>query len=119
MTLDLNKPLPGHYKRRLVKGGPFVPVHITRQCHCTPFGGPDNLAHEWSDNCDRYPPLMAWVNGEEADPYDIWSWCAKCPISAVEYKKMMLTKDWAETVPNAPEARPREAIDMFTAPPLF
>ena len=64
---NLNKPEPGYFKMRLVRGGPWVPARIRRVCQCTVNGGDEERDHDWQESCDRNPPLSADINGEEAD----------------------------------------------------
>lgn len=59
-----DEPMPGTYKIRMSRNGVFVPVWIGRLCCCTVGGGDENLEHEWSPACDRFPPLIALRNGK-------------------------------------------------------
>ena len=66
-------PQPGFYKRRMVRGGPFVPVEIWLEQEIDPETG--ELAAD-----ER---LVAICNGILRDPLSIWTYCR--PISASEY----------------------------------
>lgn len=68
-----DEPQPGLYKRRMVKGGPFVPVEIWLEQKIDPETG--ELAAD-----ER---LRAICNGERRDPVSIWTYCR--PIAADEY----------------------------------
>ena len=63
---------PGFYQLRLVKNGAYVAARIFRECHCTVNGGADCAAHDWCESCDRFPPLRAEIDGEDAVPL---LWC--------------------------------------------
>lgn len=109
---------PGFFKMRLVKGGPWVPARIHRPCHCTINGGLINAAHAWRDTCDRFPRLVAEIAGEDADLWRVWE--NGRPIPQAEYDHLMRVRSWAETyAPGAPEANPRQAVDLGAMPPLF
>lgn len=72
---------PGFYRRRLVRGGPFVPVAI------------------WHDG-DK---MVALVDGKTADPVDIWTWVCQAPITEQAYHRAMGGGGWADE-PRAPDA---------------
>lgn len=72
---------PGFYRRRLVRGGPFVPVAI------------------WHDG-DK---MVALVDGKPADPVDIWTWVCQAPITEQAYHRAMGGGGWADE-PRAPDA---------------
>ena len=95
--LYVSDPLPGFYRRRLVKGGPWVPARI--------FYSGDGL-------------LLCEVNGISADPLDAWTWLAGHPISEDEFRWRTETMKWASGT-NAPEATPSEPIDLMTTPIPF
>lgn len=64
----------------------------------------------------RSPMLRCWVNGEEMDPYDQWSWVAGSRISEAEYRFLIADAAHAmEFRPTAPRARPREKINLLEA----
>lgn len=56
-------PQPGFYRKRQFKDGPFVPVAIWQGEH----------------------GMVALVAGAAADPFDIWSFCARNPIAETTY----------------------------------
>lgn len=117
----ISKPEPGYYKRRLVRGGPFVPVRIVRFCMCTVGGGGDNARHVWDDRCDRYPPLTAVIDGAlEEDALKHWVYCAGNPITRDEYDHMLSLRKWARSsAPDDPMGSPDKRIDPMKIASLF
>ncbi len=107
MSMRVDLPQPGFYKRRLIKGGPFIGVMVWQSC---PF--------HWQDGemtVDRSRPLLCLVNGEHANAHDQWSWVAGSRVTEAEYRFLMADAAHAsEYRPTAPRARPREKIDMLT-----
>lgn len=110
MMLDVGKPIPGWYRRRLVKGGPWLPVLICWRCpmdeDCQPL--------------DRSPVLLAFVGGAEAEPYDTWTHCAGQPILELDYETMLAQHAWDRTyAPASPGANPRTPVDIRSLPPAW
>lgn len=68
-----DEPQCGFYKRRMVRGGPFVPVEIWLEQQIDPETG-ELVADE---------RLRALVNGENRDPVNVWPYCRA--ISVEEY----------------------------------
>lgn len=95
-------PEPGFYRRRLVKGGPWVPVAI--------WYGPaptDAAGTVLSD-----APLLCVVDGKPADPQSVWLWVADNPIPQSVYKHLVTqAKDR-----QAQGGTARQAINRLTAP---
>jgi hypothetical protein len=95
-------PEPGYYKRRLVKGGPWVTVRFFR----TDTGA-----------------LAVEVDGQTHDPSGApyepgWEWPVCWPSDEAEYRHMERLRTWAlDHAPHHPAARPRERIDLGTMPP--
>ncbi len=109
-TIYMDEPRCGYFRRRLVRGGPWVPVAIWME---QPLDEDGELIG---------PEIMrAAVNGKAADPVDIWSYVAGEPITLEEYRHLVRTAKWAqEHAPGAPEARPSKAIDLLRVePPRF
>lgn len=102
--IDINKPVPGYYKRKLVKGGVFVPVRI-QQVASQPDGSP-----VW----------VCEVDGELVDDvFEQWVWCAPCPISETEYRYMLADSQHCKRyLPNDPKANPRKSVDMTKMEPI-
>ena len=116
----IDRPRIGFYKRRLVKGGVFVPVVIYRPC-------PIEMQGHWSDrepptfqHIDRWPHLAALENGEPVDVTRVWPSCSGRPISLDEYEFMLADRDWcAAYAPDDPKARPYRPVDPLTLTPVF
>ena len=100
----------GWFKRRLVRGGPWVPARIW-------------LVQEIDDAGELIAPelLQAECNGEYADPDDVWSYVAANPITEAEFKFLSATIEWSQTnAPHEPMANPRQAVDWLAVPiPTF
>ena len=97
----IDRPEPGFFQTRLVKGGPLVPARI------------------WVDDTvpDRPAVLLAEVNGRPSDAWRIWPSVAGNNITEAEFHHLSRVVQWAETsVPHAPEANPREPINLATQP---
>jgi hypothetical protein len=102
-------PQCGFFKRRMVRGGIYVPCKIW----IVQDIGPDG---ELLDDVT----MLAEVNGDPADPEDIWSYVAGEPISEAEFKYLTARGEWAvRYAPNDPAANPRERIDALTSPIHF
>jgi hypothetical protein len=116
MSLHISRPEPGFYRMKRVKGGVWVPVRVWRPCRCT-IGG--EAEHEWSDACDRHPPLRALIDGhEDADPLPLWTWLH--PITEAEYWFLVEDHAWARAnAPELPEADPQRPVDLGKMKPLF
>lgn len=109
--MNIADPLPGYYRRKLVKGGVWVPVHI------------------WIEDGDRCPETCALMSdqiirctlaGEAADPFAEWLHCCDQPISRAEHDYLLaVLRHAAEHAPHMPEAQPRRPIDLSTMPPIF
>lgn len=104
----IDQPEPGHYKTRLVKGGPFVPVLI-----------------EWRDaERDEAGDLMAdselvcLVGDKPDDAHRLWPFLTR--IDEAEHRYLLSVGRWAaQHNPRAPEANPRAAINLNALPPIF
>ncbi len=103
-------PQCGWFKRKMVRGGPWVPCRIW-------------LYAEIDDAGELVAPeiLQAEVAGEYADPDDLWSFVAANPITEAEFKFLSATIEWSQTnAPHEPMANPRERIDWCRVPtPTF
>jgi hypothetical protein len=103
-----DEPRAGFFKRKLVKGGVYVPARIWLEQEIGEDG--ELLGAEFK--CE--------VNGEPADPFDQWSYLCGEPISEAEFKYLTARGDWAwRYAPNDPAARPRERIDHLSSPVMF
>jgi hypothetical protein len=115
VNLQIDKPEPGTYRIKRVKGGVWTPVLIWRPCLCTI--GQDE--HEWTPACDRYPPLRALIDGwEDADPLKVWNYCR--PIDRAEYEFLCADHSWARSNdPDSPQANPKQPVNLGKLPPIF
>lgn len=103
-AFDPNQPEPGYYRRRLVRGGPWVAVRIWRGFGRCPHTG-DILERGWQLRCT--------VAGADANPFDQWLWVCREPITEQEFKYLTDIKNYAvEHEPDLPEATPRSAVDF-------
>jgi hypothetical protein len=105
-----NTPQCGWYKRKLVKGGVFVPARIWM------FQDIDAETGELlSDEL-----LQCEVNGTYADPEDAWSWICSNPITEQEFRYLSARIDFAlRNEPDDPFAAPTQPIDLNRSPILF
>lgn len=104
MRVDM--PVPGWYRRRLIKGGPMVGVLIFVPC---PFFFADGEM-----TVERSRPLVCLVNGQHENALDQWTWVAGSRISEAEYRYLMADAAHAmEFRPTAPRANPRKKIDLM------
>jgi len=100
-------PQCGWYKRKLVKGGVFVPARIWMFQEVDPATG-ELLSDEL---------LQCEVNGSFADPEDAWSWICGNPITEAEFKYLTARISYAvRNEPEDPFADARKAIDMNKTP---
>jgi hypothetical protein len=100
------EPQCGFFRRKLVRGGPWVPVVIWTVQVLDAAG---ELAESERLRCS--------VNGLERDPEDEWGWVATGPITEKEFNYLCALGDWAEAhSPNDPAATPRQKIDFMTVP---
>jgi len=65
-------PQPGFYRKRTVRGGPFVPVAI------------------W----DELGQMVALVDGKQADAEAIWSYVCQHPVTEEAYRERVATGKW-------------------------
>jgi hypothetical protein len=104
------EPQCGYYKRRLVRGGPWIP------CRIWLFQDIDEVGELLDDE-----RLQAECNGAWADPDDLWSFVAANPITEAEFKFLSATIEWTQShAPHEPMANPRQAVDWTAVPtPTF
>ena len=113
MRVDI--PEAGYYKRRFVRGGPWVPVRLW-------FGAPRDPIT--GDELERSHRWQAEVRGlavtDEIEVLDTWIGCAGNPITETEYADMLSKIEHAETRDQRlPEFKPDQKIDLNKMPPLF
>lgn len=103
-------PQCGWFKRKLVKGGVFVPAQIWMFQDVCPETG-ELLSDEL---------LQAEVNGAYADPDDAWSWICGNPITEQEFRYLTARIDFATRhEPVDPFAMANKPFDMNQTPILF
>lgn len=108
---------PQHYAIKLVKNGPRVACKVW-------FGAP--LDPITSEPLDRSPRWNALVGGEETDPDRILIFIGDIgyvkgePIKVAEYDHLLTVREWAmKEDPSAPEAAPRQAINLGRMKTIF
>ncbi len=102
-------PVPGFYRVRMVRGGPFVGARIYRPCPVDPSHG---------DHLDRWPALCAEIDGESCSVDRVWLFGE--PITAGEFEYLRARSRFASNHrPDLPEAEPRKPVDLLTAPLPF
>lgn len=95
---------PGWYRRRLVRGGPFVAVAITME---QPVDEDGELCGDET--------LAAWIGGNWRDPHEEWTYCAGQPITEAEFRFMEArARHAAQNVPLSPFAAPRRPVDWLS-----
>lgn len=100
-------PQCGWFKRKLVKGGVFVPARIWMFQDVDPETG-ELLSDEI---------LQCEVNGAYADPSDAWSWICGNPISEAEFNYLSARIDHAmRHEPEDAFAQVRKPIDLNKTP---
>lgn len=106
-----DEPQCGWFKRRLVKGGPFVPARIWLYAETDPVTG-ELMADE---------TLQCEVNGQHADAHEAWLWLCANPITEAEFKYLTAVANYAAWhAPNDPAANPARPVDWLSAPiPTF
>lgn len=111
-------PIPGLYKLRLVKGGPYVAAKITWGPPLDPIDG---------TVLDRAPRWNAFLDGEligepgpcphKSGAFRIWP---AHSIDQAEYDYMIAISKWAKAnAPNDPAANPTKPLDPLTTPIPF
>ncbi len=103
-------PRCGWYKRRLVRGGVFVPARIWMvQDICRETG---ELLSDEVLHCE--------VNGVPADPEDAWAWISGHPVTEQEFRYLAARIDFAiRHEPQDPFAMPSRPVDINRTPIMF
>lgn len=100
------EPQCGFYRRRLVKGGPWVPARVWID---QKLDGDGELTADERMRC--------WVDNAERNPVDEWLYICDQPITEPEFRFMCATATWAEeNAPNEPAANPTKKVDWLTVP---
>lgn len=107
----VDDPQPGYYRRKLVKGGPWVPVRIWL-VECIDETTGELMAPSY---------LCCDVDGKPASPDDQWPYCCDQAISVADFEHMTKLSKYAKARdPREPLADPRKRIDLMNVPfPTF
>lgn len=101
------EPRCGFFKRRLVKGGPFVPAKIWLDAEIDATTG-ELLADE---------ALLCEVNGAYADAESEWPWLCGNSITEAEFNYLTARNAYAAWYsPDEPAANPRQPVDWLKTP---
>lgn len=101
------EPQAGWYKRKLVKGGVFVPARLWLDQWIDADTG-ELMADE---------RLQCEVNREWADAEDQWTYLAANPISEAEFNYLTASIAWTrQNAPHEPMANVRKAVDWLKVP---
>jgi hypothetical protein len=105
-----HEPQCGWFKRKLIKGGPWVPVAIYL---ISPTDEDGNL--------DGPEEMRCYVNGKAADPEDQWTYVADKPITLQEFDYLVDLAGWAKKNDDRePLANPTKKINHLETPiPVF
>jgi hypothetical protein len=97
----IGTPEPGFYKRRLVKGGPWVTVRF------------------FLDGSVMHVEVDGATHDASGHPFDVdEEWPVCWPSTESEYRHLERLRTWAlDHAPYHPAARPRERIDLGSLPP--
>lgn len=107
----IDRPQPGYYATRMVRGGPLVGCRIWWEEPRDPVTG---------ELMDRPPMMVAKRGGQWIDPHTLWVSVAGRNVSEAEYKFLVGDAAWAaQNAPADPSANPRKAIDLNAMPSLF
>jgi len=105
---DVDQPIAGFYRMKLVSGAVYSGIRIW-------FGPPHDP--ETGDEMDRSHRWQAERNGNPIDLERAWPKCAADPIDEAEYRHLTATEAWGKAhAPTSPQANPSRRIDLLTAP---
>lgn len=107
---QIDKPRPGFFAMRLVKGGPEIAARIYLPCPLDPeFCGP----------LDRSRHLLAEVNGEEKPDWVYRIWTGAREINKAEFHYLRDDAAWCRRfAPHEPRANPRQTINSRQMVPV-
>ena len=107
----IDRPEPGLFVMKFVKGGPEIPARIWRPCCCTVNGGDEQVLHDWRETCDRYPHLQGEIAGKPADLWRVWGSGRR--TTEPHWRYLSDVRKWAEAhAPDDPAANPGQPIDL-------
>lgn len=105
-----HEPQCGWFKRRLVRGGPWVAAEIFIEQRV------DALAGDLTDD-ER---LRCKVGGKERNPTDEWTYLAANPITEAEFTYLSSLRIWAKDhAPDHPAADDGKPVDFNKIPTPF
>lgn len=123
--LDGSPGVPGFYRTRLVKDGPFVPVALRHEPPRDPdTGEPMDRSYLWSleiagELVADPSPCQQRAFGRYVTNSNGWGLTGEV-IDQELYEYMLRVREWAiANDPTAPEANPRQSVDLDRIPPLF
>jgi|1185.fasta_scaffold1181288_1 hypothetical protein len=117
------RPEPGFFQLKLVRHGPWVRALIWRPCplilpkpgldeHVTP------APEDWCLPTERARPLRATIGEREVDPQEVWERGQR--ITAKQYHYLAgVNRHAVRHAPTAPEAQPRQPVNLTITPSLF
>ena len=111
LVSEVDRPVSGLYRLRLVKSGPWCAVRIWDSAER------DEAGDLLEDEC-----FHMLLNGREVDPFRFAERvnCFGELVTQAEYEYLLATGEWARTyAPDSPEAKPNESVDLGKAPPIF
>lgn len=102
-NLDLNTPVVGYYKRRLVRGGPWVAARIWQE-----GGERDEAGDLLSDE-----RLLCEIDGQPRDALEQWPYLADSRIDHAEYLYLLADSQHAKAHRvDDPKATPTAPVDF-------
>ena len=112
--LHADQPVAGHYKTRLVRGGPWLPVRLWLSPPPDPeTGEPLDRAPRWQAELAGKPVDDFWASG-------LWPAVALHPVDDAEYRYLCdLHHHAVQHEPELPEAAPRSPVDLRKLDPIF
>lgn len=99
VTIRDGEPMPGYYRTKLVRGGPWVPARIW-------------IEREFGEDGEQVNPDVArcLIGDVEADAVQKWAWLSGHPVTLEDYKKMRAQEN------QLPATQP---VNLATMPPVF
>lgn len=102
-------PEAGYFKRKLVRGGPWVAALIWIESDVDDNG---ELTGDERFRCQ--------VGGQERDPHEEWTWLCANPVTKEEFDFIVADAAWCRIhQPLAPEAQPKRSVLARALPRLF
>ena len=112
----IDKPQPGLFKMRLVRGGPWVAARIFYEPATDPLTGEAlDRSYYWRATIDGRLIKEPSTDPFEADVDRVWIYGR--PIDQAEFDHLSGVSTWAkEHSPTSPEAEPGKAVNLLTVP---